>query len=195
MMIVAVDPSLRGTGVAVWRSRPETARGRALLFTVDGGKLGRDTNGWARAVRHQRVLAAVWPYVTGRRALAVVESGFHAAERSPDTTAQLAGLRAVLEYGLMVRRVPIAQLHNTKVKQYATGHGGASKTMMVDTAKGELVDLGDPEDDNQADALWLLAMALHHYQLRTPTPGPHTTLRAALLDGLTWPPLPDGGPA
>lgn len=55
------------------------------------------------------------------------------------------------------RGIPVELVKPAELKRFATGSGAAKKNQMVATAKAMLGI--DCEDDNQADAAWLLAFA------------------------------------
>lgn len=66
----------------------------------------------------------------------------------------LALLRLVCqERGMMLHGVPVGT-----IKKHATGKGNAGKDLMLEAARLRLAC--EPEDDNAADALWLLDYAL-----------------------------------
>ena len=48
-----------------------------------------------------------------------------------------------------------------EIKKFATGKGNAGKPAMIESAKDKLGYEGN--DDNEADALWLLEMAINEY--------------------------------
>ncbi len=56
----------------------------------------------------------------------------------------------------------------SQIKKHATGRGNASKSEMVDAGRQKWPDQGI-RDDNQADALWLLDLALADWS-RAPSP-------------------------
>ena len=157
--VIAIDLSLRGTGIAVWRSGTKQP---PQVFTIDGGPLGeQDPYGWEAAERHARILARIWPYCTGE-VLAVLEDRVGVAGTG-STNLDLAGLHAVLHYGLTRRRVPIAKVHLMRLKSFATGSGKADKAAMLLAAERRLAPTGiEVTNDNEADAAWLLAIALQH---------------------------------
>jgi crossover junction endodeoxyribonuclease RuvC len=104
--------------------------------------------------------------------LVVLEGySFGAAFRKPDgTTVQpQAGVRAIGELGGVVRLtcfeagVPYVEVPPSNLKQYATGKGNAPKDAVIVAAAHRLNYRGG--DNNEVDALFLLAMALDHYQL------------------------------
>jgi hypothetical protein len=49
------------------------------------------------------------------------------------------------------------------IKKFATGKGNANKAMMIEAARTNLGYSG--KDDNEADALWILAMAVNYSPL------------------------------
>lgn len=54
--------------------------------------------------------------------------------------------------------IPCAGVPVGTLKKYATGHGGCNKQAMIDAA---IAKGWEPEDDNEADALWLLDYVLN----------------------------------
>jgi Holliday junction resolvasome RuvABC endonuclease subunit len=157
--VIGIDLSLRGSGVVVWRSGdPQPPR----VFTIDGGPLGeQDPYGWEAAERHARILARIWPYCTGE-VLAVLEDRVGVAGTG-STNLDLAGLHSVIDYGLTRRRIPIARINLSRLKLFATGSGKADKAAMLLAAERRLAPIGiEVTNDNEADAAWLLAIALQH---------------------------------
>lgn len=51
----------------------------------------------------------------------------------------------------------------TEIKRFATGKGNCGKSAMIQAAKIRLNYPEDKNDDNEVDALWLLALAKSHY--------------------------------
>ena len=94
----------------------------------------------------------------------------------------LGELGGVVRLLLFERAVPFVEVAPASLKKYATGKGNAPKAAVLAEAIRRLGYGGN--DDNEADALWLRAMALDYYQLETPTmPQSH---RAA-LEKIEWP--------
>jgi Holliday junction resolvasome RuvABC endonuclease subunit len=58
-------------------------------------------------------------------------------------------------------KIPYRGYSATEIKKYATGKGNASKALMISAARERLGYTG--EDDNEADALWLLELAKFDY--------------------------------
>jgi Holliday junction resolvasome RuvABC endonuclease subunit len=108
----------------------------------------------------------------------------------------LAFLHGVVRFYLR-GRAPLLVVHNTHVKIFATGDGGAGKQdvmLAVERGYGHLVAVSD---DNQADAFAMLAMGCYYYghPLRTMADKklPETHLRA-LSKVVGWPSLNGSAP-
>lgn len=169
--VIAVDAALASTGVAVWRE------GRYYLDTIHTSP---DTK--PAPARWGQITAPIWPCIT-TNTLAVVEAVFQGAKG--DVALRLAELHGVILDGFYRRGVPYAVVNDMKVKKYATNRGGADKPSMLAAARMELKHVAWPADDHQADALWLLAMALHRYGRPIVTvPG---RWRTKALDDIDWP--------
>ncbi len=63
-------------------------------------------------------------------------------------------LIAVIETWCEENRIEYRAYSSTEIKKFATGKGNANKEKMIEYAKSKLGYLGN--DDNEADALWLL---------------------------------------
>jgi len=73
--------------------------------------------------------------------------------RGGAATEVLAGMVGILQAWAAEHGIETAMRHSREIKMHATGKGNASKDMMIEAAK----ERGwNPEDDNEADALWLL---------------------------------------
>jgi len=57
--------------------------------------------------------------------------------------------------------IPYRGYSSQEIKKYATGKGNSGKPVMIAAAKEKLNYIG--EDDNEADALWLLELAKEDY--------------------------------
>ena len=169
--VIGIDAALAATGVAVWRD------GRFYLDTI---RTSPDTT--PRPARWRQITAPIWPCVT-TNTLAVVEAVFQGAKG--DTALRLAELHGVILDGLYGRGVPYVVVNDKQLKKYATNSGAADKALMLATARSQLRHVAYPNDDNQADALWLLAMGLHRYGLAL-LPGP-ARWRMKVLDDIDWP--------
>jgi len=58
-------------------------------------------------------------------------------------------------------QLPYRGYSSQEIKKYATGKGNCGKSLMISTAQEKLGYQGD--DDNEADALWLLELAQYDY--------------------------------
>ena len=179
---IGLDLSLRATGVAVWRG--DRQEGRIFRRTIRTVPPVDDAHGWAAASRHRRIAAEVLSYVEAGDTLAIIEQriNYSGGGQHGTTELDLAGLRAVVVAYLAGRRVPVASIYPVQVKAYLTGSGAATKVDMM--AAAQLVLRQYPTDDNQADALGLLAMGLDRWgQPLAPLPAKNR----GVLDRITWP--------
>jgi Holliday junction resolvasome RuvABC endonuclease subunit len=101
--------------------------------------------------------------------------------RSAGLTAQLHGAVKVALH--RAQRPRPALVTPATLKTFATGKGNADKIAVVVAARDRLHYSG--LDDNEADALWLLQIGLHHLRHHDAIPLPQTHLRA--LDKIVWP--------
>jgi hypothetical protein len=69
------------------------------------------------------------------------------------------------------------------VKLFATGKGNAPKDVVLTAAIQKLQYAGN--DHNEADALWLLEMAVQHYHSLPP----HGEYQDRALEPISWPTL------
>lgn len=168
--VIGIDAALTATGVAVWRD------GRMFLDTI------RTHPPTPLPARWRQVTSRIWPCITSNT-LVVKEAVFKGLKG--DAALRLAELHAVIVDGLYGRDVPYAEVDNKKVKQYATNNGGSDKAAMVAAAHNQLGALAWANDDNQADALWLMAMGLHHYG--HPVVSGPAPWRIAAMAGVAWP--------
>lgn len=153
--IIGIDLSLSSTGLVSWRD------GRIYTATVE------TPAGWSAPVRHHHIVNRVLAQRDPKpgRTLAVVEARIKPSEEAMrgTSTLDLAELRGVVAYGLYSCHVAVAQVHPATLKLYATGNGHASKEAMFLAARGRLGSHAFIANHDEADALWLLAMALHRY--------------------------------
>lgn len=99
---------------------------------------------------------------------------------------QLGEAGGVVRLALYQLDVPWTTANPKSVKKYATGNGNARKTAVLEAAR-DLLGY-DGHDDNQADALWLAAMAVDYYDRLSAVPQTH---RVALRK-IQWPNIPTG---
>lgn len=83
--------------------------------------------------------------------------------------------------------IPTAVVPPAVIKRYATGRGNADKQAMLAAAIKRLGYTTDQPDDNESDALWLLALACDAYG--HPTAAVPQAQRDAAVDAVTWPEL------
>jgi crossover junction endodeoxyribonuclease RuvC len=177
-MIVGVDLSLTATGIAIYRGTPPD--GQLELRTIDGTK----TRGFERI---QAVAGAVWKAVEDPMALTVFEG--YAFGAKGDAVTGLAELRGVCQYAMWCWAALTMTVPPANLKQYATGKGNASKEevlLAVERRYGHLATIGN---NNEADALVLVAMALHRYgSPLAQVPKSHEkALSGSARSSLSWP--------
>lgn len=141
MRLVGIDPSLTALGLAtperVWAVKPpDRLRGPARLVYLRDATLEACQGA----------------------AIVTVEGYSHASRHAAHALGELGGVLRVALYETGVRSVDVAPSSRAK---YATGDGGAGKDQVLAAAIRRLGYQG--HDDNEADALWLRAMALDHY--------------------------------
>lgn len=177
--VVGLDPSLTGFGVASFRER------RIGAATVRS-ELWADVCGWARPARRRRLMLPLIPWLAGERGtvLAVMEA------RIPPTkgwqsTLDRAEMRATVEDWLFAKGIPIAYIEPGKLKKYATGKGNADKPQMLRAARDAVGLALTLDDDNQADALWLMLAGVQHYGLAGGDVFANVDVHA--LDAVDWP--------
>lgn len=83
------------------------------------------------------------------------DKGFHFATQAAHV---YGGFKAVLMGWCEVKGIPYTGVPVGTIKKYATGKGNAKKDVMIAMAKARG---WDPDDDNEADALWLLDWAVN----------------------------------
>jgi crossover junction endodeoxyribonuclease RuvC len=168
----ALDLSLTGTGIATWHNSD------LRLSTVDG----------TRTTGHPR-LAEILVAVSALRDadLIIIEDVWLGIKGT--TALRLAELHGLVKHWLWLRCIPYVLVQPAQLKLYACGKGGG-----VDTGKDAVLLAVERRygahatvrDNNQADALILLAMGLDQYGTPLATvPAKH---RAALAK-VAWPEL------
>ncbi len=171
MNLAALDLSLTATG---W------ARDGAVGVISPPGRVGKGTArlAWLRETLLERVDGAD---------LVVIEGySFHSRGRGTIARAELGG---VIRLALHDRRIPWVEVSPSSLKRYATGKGNSPKEAVLASA---IRRLGYPgHSDDEADALWLLAMARDHYGLPGAPAMPKAHREA--LEGVDWPEVPVGG--
>jgi len=150
--ILAIDPSLASTGLVAWRD------GRFHVTTIT------TKPGDPREHRHHTIAMRI---LTMRDpagpTLAVMEARITPPPEAVETAMDLAELRGVINHGLHSTGIPRVDVHPGTLKVYATGRGRASKQDMLVAARGRLGNHLHAATDDEADAAWLLAIAMEHY--------------------------------
>lgn len=117
--------------------------------------------------------------------LVAIEGYSMNGQRGSAGVGQMIGeLGGVVRLAMHDAEVPWLAIPPANLKQYATGRGNASKAEVLIAAVRRLGYEG--HDDNEADALWLRAMALHRYDAAV-VEMPATHLKA--LQKVNWPEL------
>lgn len=169
-----MDPSLTGTGLALWDGRWDTA---TIVTKPAPGHV-------ATLARLERIVDEVVRFTLGSN-LVVIEvptmggtsgRGSHAVDRS--------GLFWLLVAALAARGTPVAYVVSSQRQKFATSKGNASKATVMASAIKRYAD-ADIHNDNEADAVVLAAMGAHW--LGDPAASvPQTHVVA--LDKVEWPP-------
>ena len=165
MRVIAFDLSLTRTGVADSFSPP-----KPFVLAPPGGLVSWPRIRWIQA-RVQELLADA--------DLLCIE-GYAYGSNNAVYAGELGGIIRFTAYCMGVRYVDIAP---TTLKKLATGSGKGKKLGVLVEAVKRLGYEG--QDDNEADAMWLLQAALHHYGLpgAVDLPKAHTST----LHKIKWP--------
>lgn len=159
--VIGLDLSLSATGLATW------VNGSWMVTTIHAHRQDvPPASGWDRPVRWSQILQRVEPYTRDPSGvLAVVEEKIRPSEEAArgTSTLDLAELRGAVYLALYVRRVRIVEIHPSTLKSFGALNGKASKADMVESARRWLGTSVYVQDDNAADAAWLVGMALAKY--------------------------------
>lgn len=139
--VLGLDLSLRRTG---WACGPMT--GVIIPGKLDGMQ------------RLKFVRSAVLRMTPGITMVAVEGYSFGSRDSHAHALGELGG---VVRLALSELQLPYADIPPTCVKKFATGKGNAPKDAVFGEAIRRLGYKG--ADNNEADALWLHAMAMEHY--------------------------------
>lgn len=169
LQIVALDVSLRATGVASNIGGPPAAQ-----LIVPGMRTGAERLLYIKKMIDQ---------VTDQAHLVLREGYAFGAKGS--AIFDIAELGGVVRLTLYCRKRPLVEIPPSVVKKLATGNGGAKKDAVLAAAIRRLGYQGD--DHNEADALFLLQAGLHHYGLPGAVDLPKSHL--ATIDRVKWPEL------
>lgn len=173
MRIIALDPSLTATGVAM-RDALDTPCG--ITYTIQPKKMkGAERLLYIRnEVKHLVTMEAKVPLV-------VIE-GYALKAHGAVYAGELGG---VIRLWLYEHGVPWVEVPPQILKMIATGKGNAKKELVRDAAIRRLEYPGSSQDE--VEALWLLHLALHAYSLPGRTDLPKSHLRA--VRRVEWPNL------
>lgn len=151
LRMIGLDLSLTGTGIAHTHDHNgKPAIGCRTVHT--GGRRGHD--------RIQDILVDVAAAARSCPHIAVVEGAFVGQNNN---TVPLAELRGVVLHWLWTKGVPYVSIAPSTLKVWAAGNGAATKTAVREAVTADYGHLCHVGDDNQADALALLAMGMHVY--------------------------------
>jgi Holliday junction resolvasome RuvABC endonuclease subunit len=172
MNLLALDLAERRTGVAAHTS------GRLSCWTID-------TNGKTGLERTDHIVQAINTALGYHNPDLVVVEGQSFASKGR-ALLDLAELHGVVKYLLWLRHRPFALVAPPTRAIYAAGKAASKDTVMlaVERRYGHLIEVGN---NDEADALVLLAMACHHYgKPLADVPASH----ARALTSVKWPDLP-----
>jgi crossover junction endodeoxyribonuclease RuvC len=176
--IVGIDPSLTGTGVAV--IHPD-----GNLFTDTFTTKLRGHQRLAHIVTEIRD-AAISNVRWGPAQLVVIEGPSYGNQGSGRQSGhhERAGLWWLITHELYQAGVPYAVVPPASRCRYATGKGNAAKDQVLAAVLKRFGQLVDIDNNNEADALVLAAMAAEHRGLPlAPMPATHSEALAKVV----WP--------
>ena len=178
MNICAIDPSWTETGIAFTRVKhvhPEMD-GPISFVTVMGQRVGSDDE------RRDDTVNRIARFCEIFDVLLVEEPITHGRQQIGKSNQLFGALMYALKHSGMLDR-DVVRVNPTHVKKIAVGKGRGSKHAVLAAAIKRLNFPG--HNEHQADARWMLEMALHHYKhdLRTRLPQSHLEF----LDRTRWP--------
>jgi len=146
MKILALDMATK-TG---WATNSPAISG------VESFAVRRGESPGMRYVRFQSWLTEMVAHIAP--ALIVYEQAHH---RGGAATEVAAGFATHLQSFVARNGIEITTVHTGTIKKFATGRGNASKSQMMEAYHDTFGKL--PEDDNEADAKWILEWALREF--------------------------------
>ncbi len=155
MKIVGIDLSLTSTGVATYHGEPPYAE-------LDCRTIAPKTTGYERVAE---ICADLWSAALTSNSIfapLVVIEGYAFAAKGRGMTG-LAELRGVLLYTFQCRGTPLVTIPPACLKKYGTGTGNAAKEAVLLAAERRYGHLVEVHNNDEADALMLVAMAMHYY--------------------------------
>ena len=148
MQILALDPATK----CGWAS----SAGGSGTFDLS---IRRDESAGMKLVRLRGKLNEF--LTAGQIGLVVFEAARHCAPKMQGALVVQAELQAVIKLWCQDNAIEYRGYSPSEIKKHATGKGNANKQMMVDAARLRWPAV---EDDNEADARWLLDLAMGEYQ-------------------------------
>lgn len=184
LRVVALDLGLANCGIAV--THDQAGEPRLACRTITPRRREPRPN----LMDHERVhetVAAIQAAMRCNPDIVAIELPI-LVEGKGDMTVRLAEIHGAVKHWIFAHKIPYADVHLTRVKQYATGSGGAKKpdvTAAVIARYGRLLHV---HTYDEADAVSLLAMTLHAYgQPLAEVPANH----AKAVHATTWPKIPN----
>lgn len=173
LRILALDLSLRATGFATsWSLTRVQASG---ILTP------RKLTGTARLILLRDMVRSM---AREQRADLVIIEGISFGSTGA-MHAEICGLNYLVRVALEEIGIPWTEVPPSTLKKFATGKGNAQKADMLAAAIRRLNYQGS--DHNEADALWLMQMALQYYGCAGAVSLPAANLES--LAKVTWPQL------
>lgn len=197
--VIGLDLSLTGTGVAfiddtgiMYDGNGDQAHapsgepyhfGRTIATKTVSSSGKKDATLEARADRLVVLLERIRRECTGAQLVCV--EGPSLAQKSQAGQHDRAGLWWLVVNTLITEGFIVVEVSPSSLKKYATGKGNASKDAVLAAVIRRYIDVAEPADNNQADALVLAAMGRRW--LGTPV---ETHMPQVNLDAMTkvhWP--------
>ncbi|MEV4197052.1 crossover junction endodeoxyribonuclease RuvC [Micromonospora globbae] len=182
LRMVALDLSLAATGLAA--THDHHGRPGLLARTVHTARTAHGATDMDH-YRVSRVLADVAAAVQCQPHLVVVE--WLPQLEHGGTALRLAEVHGVVKHWLWTKRITYVDVRPPEVKMWATGNGGANKTAVKERIVADYGRLVHVEDDNQADAVALLALGMAAYG--QPLVSVSSVGQRRALGGVKWPDL------
>ncbi len=170
MKVVAFDPSLTATSFAISDG-----------FEMQTGVLHPPKTAAKGLIRLAWIRAQVLDLAAG--ADLVVIEGYGFAPGRGHSAREMAELGGVIRLALFDASLTFVDVPPASLKKYATGKGNAPKEEVLAAAIRRLRFEG--HDHNEADALWLLTMALDRYGAAGLPEMPKA--HRVALEGVQWP--------
>lgn len=163
LRVVALDLGLANAGIAV--THDQVGEPRLACRTVSPRKRPSTT-----LIDHERlheIIAAIQAAVRCEPDLVVIERPFQ-RDGQGDTSVRLGEVHGSVKHWLWSRRFPYVDVHQSHVKQYATGNGGAKKDVVMAEVIARYGRFLHVHTDHEADAVSLLMQALDAYRQDLP---------------------------